>query len=409
MLINVKEHGAYGNGITDDYAAIQSIITSCTADDTIYAPSGKYKLSEPLVTDKPIHLKGDGHSSLLLADGEFASLEIDSTINHVKGGSINDLRFASPTNAEGSAGVFVKGSANTFVPVWDFSNLRFSGLHAGFKVDKPHGVSGLYNVSLFSVNTINNIIVDEYGLNRSQYGILANGANTLTVQSGIIRAEVSGIEIGDGNTGMGDILISGIHFNFGQQSIYLNGSTASADYKNKFSINNCQFDGNNAKCIKARNLIDLRLSANNYADGIFNDIQNCEYSQIDFNTFESRYGIAKKGIPAAQTANVFKVKRTESTGYSTCYIEVSISALLAGRGMVSKTEAYSIMWNAGTPTISPAHYSHNFSVSGTSLTLNKSIVSNECVFSVSHNSSLPNTEINCSVRILGEAVIVVPL
>jgi hypothetical protein len=47
-LLNVKDYGAKGDGVSDDYAAIQAAIAACgTAGGTIYFPAGTYYLNKP--------------------------------------------------------------------------------------------------------------------------------------------------------------------------------------------------------------------------------------------------------------------------------------------------------------------------------------------------------------------------
>src|SRR5690606_16267321 len=50
-VINVKAHGAKGDGVTDDWQAIQSAITLAeNARKSVYFPSGKYFVSKTLRT-----------------------------------------------------------------------------------------------------------------------------------------------------------------------------------------------------------------------------------------------------------------------------------------------------------------------------------------------------------------------
>jgi hypothetical protein len=61
-IINVKTYGAKGDGSTDDTAAIQAAFDAIpTAGATVYFPPGTYNVTAQLtLTDKPIHLFGDG-------------------------------------------------------------------------------------------------------------------------------------------------------------------------------------------------------------------------------------------------------------------------------------------------------------------------------------------------------------
>ena len=70
--INVREHGARGDGITDDTASVQAAIDACPSGGTVYFPSGTYLLKSAgtntpcttASTDK-VTLRGSGPSSIL--------------------------------------------------------------------------------------------------------------------------------------------------------------------------------------------------------------------------------------------------------------------------------------------------------------------------------------------------------
>lgn len=66
-VVNVKDFGAVGDGVTDDTAAIQAAITATTTGKSIYFPSGTYSFSSQLVfnTNK-IGIQGDGSSTTFL-------------------------------------------------------------------------------------------------------------------------------------------------------------------------------------------------------------------------------------------------------------------------------------------------------------------------------------------------------
>jgi hypothetical protein len=63
-VLNVKDFGAQGDGVTDDTAAIQSAIDQAGADP-VYLPSGTYVVSGPLSLRSSLTLHGDGASSII--------------------------------------------------------------------------------------------------------------------------------------------------------------------------------------------------------------------------------------------------------------------------------------------------------------------------------------------------------
>lgn len=174
----------------------QKAVTECGTTVTLVIPDGHARLNSSLVTDVGSHIIGASSAAVLVAHGAHPCITIDSTSVDVMGGSIGHLRLASTVNTIGSSGIKVIGDPVKFVSMWEFDSLRCSGVYAGIEVDKGHGPSGGFYVSFFSVNQINSLRVDEWGANESQYGLLMDGANTLTVGgSSVIRARICPIYI----------------------------------------------------------------------------------------------------------------------------------------------------------------------------------------------------------------------
>lgn len=78
--VNVKDFGAVGDGVTDDYAAIQAAIdyaeslvssadfgVTVSGGSTVYIPRGKYKITQPLTVDASgVNLLGEGMYATIL-------------------------------------------------------------------------------------------------------------------------------------------------------------------------------------------------------------------------------------------------------------------------------------------------------------------------------------------------------
>lgn len=80
-VADVREHGATGDGTTDDHAAIAGAIAAVDAagGGTVFLPAGVYAVSAPLGNDDPgysrVCLLGDGErASTILATGNFATV-----------------------------------------------------------------------------------------------------------------------------------------------------------------------------------------------------------------------------------------------------------------------------------------------------------------------------------------------
>ena len=61
--INVKDYGAIGNGVTDDTAAIQQVLSSLIKGGRVYVPMGRYKMSLPLSFQPNTTMYGDGQNN----------------------------------------------------------------------------------------------------------------------------------------------------------------------------------------------------------------------------------------------------------------------------------------------------------------------------------------------------------
>ncbi|MFC3770440.1 glycosyl hydrolase family 28-related protein [Paenibacillus sp. GCM10012303] len=68
-VINVKDHGALGDGTTDDTASIQAAINmaSTRGGGTVCVPGGTYMISSPLVMASRVMLHGEGEASVIKA------------------------------------------------------------------------------------------------------------------------------------------------------------------------------------------------------------------------------------------------------------------------------------------------------------------------------------------------------
>ena len=73
---NVKAYGAKGDGVTDDYAAIQTVINLArTNHGTVFFPAGRYEIKTALdcTNLKYVTLRGEGTGSCTLAGGSWLS------------------------------------------------------------------------------------------------------------------------------------------------------------------------------------------------------------------------------------------------------------------------------------------------------------------------------------------------
>jgi hypothetical protein len=68
-VINVKDFGATGDGITDDTSAIKAAVSKAfSSGKRVYLPSGKYRTTETVPVPENVSLVGDGSTSVIIHD-----------------------------------------------------------------------------------------------------------------------------------------------------------------------------------------------------------------------------------------------------------------------------------------------------------------------------------------------------
>lgn len=192
---NVKRYGATGNGVTDDWAAIQQAIDGCSTG-IIFLPSGIYKISQPLlirlISFTNIILWGESRTSTYIMP-----LTVD--ISHSPQ-NINTMVFNQADNGKLS-----------------FFNLRFSTdvAYTGIAIycKEGGGADGSGN-AIFS-GSIDNCWFDH---NSTSTGVLRGGLNNYRVSNNTFEF-MKGCFYRDGG-GMGDVLFTNNAINNAYDAFY---------------------------------------------------------------------------------------------------------------------------------------------------------------------------------------------
>jgi glucan 1,3-beta-glucosidase len=75
QVVNVKEHSVAGDGIRDDTAAIQAVITSAAANNQlVFFPYGNYIITDTIKVPKGSRLVGEAWSQLMASGSKFADI-----------------------------------------------------------------------------------------------------------------------------------------------------------------------------------------------------------------------------------------------------------------------------------------------------------------------------------------------
>lgn len=105
ILVNVKDHGAMGNGKTDDTKAIRDAIDAAPAGSTVYLPVGTYIVTLTRTTWLPlksnVSIAGEGPSSVIRVkahNGDWQNMFApDDVATFIQGVSVHDLRLDANT------------------------------------------------------------------------------------------------------------------------------------------------------------------------------------------------------------------------------------------------------------------------------------------------------------------------
>jgi hypothetical protein len=98
LLTNVKDNGVFGNGSTDDLAAIQAVVNSVSAagGGIVYFPPATYLVSAPIVPASNVTLLGAGPASVLKTSAN--GIIIASAAAAFNDFTIDNLTLVGPVN-----------------------------------------------------------------------------------------------------------------------------------------------------------------------------------------------------------------------------------------------------------------------------------------------------------------------
>ena len=68
VIINVKDFGAYGDGLHDEYNAIVNAVNSSSSFRVIYFPAGNYLIKSPIIPPDNVVFRGEGMATNLIFD-----------------------------------------------------------------------------------------------------------------------------------------------------------------------------------------------------------------------------------------------------------------------------------------------------------------------------------------------------
>lgn len=261
--INVKDYGALGNGVTDDYASIQAALTFATTyGGTVFFPAGTYVCNTPLVVDTGTswshhgpraNLKGAGSANTRLlctaASVQFLTIGGFGAQYYI---NIEGLYFQGPGYVDETGHPAVDGyGTGTAIRVQASSWSRFSdvvvrGWGTAYNITDTFSMlfDGCYvqsNLQGLTLGTTiyahpNAITFVSCGISDNKnYGVYADLATTLNMTGGSVENNgiggsgvfVGGVFVSGGTDGAAQVNMSGVYFegNAGTADVYINNAT----------------------------------------------------------------------------------------------------------------------------------------------------------------------------------------
>jgi hypothetical protein len=123
---NVKTHGAKGDGVTDDTAAIQAAVNALTAGDTLYFPSGIYLCDKILISGKTDVFIDGGKATLYRSVAAFAAADQNIDVVNCSGCTISGFIYDAENSLIGHnrGGVTFDGCDTCTVEKAHFKDVR---------------------------------------------------------------------------------------------------------------------------------------------------------------------------------------------------------------------------------------------------------------------------------------------
>jgi parallel beta-helix repeat protein len=172
--VNVLDYGAVGNGVTDDFAAIQQAITN-NRGKRIYFPKGNYAISAPLVINSVV--SGTVPSTVIYGDGyPLGAGQQGTTITYTGStGSVFNLVNTGDQNPDITiSGMMLYNS----VP----SSTNVHGIYvntlANTKIEQVH-ISGFTGAGIYLKNAYGGRISGCLIYGNKLYGIALDGSNAI--------------------------------------------------------------------------------------------------------------------------------------------------------------------------------------------------------------------------------------
>src|SRR6185503_6137640 len=179
-IVNVKDYGVKGDGISNDDALIQAVINKFPAGTTFYFPSGTYKLAAKIQLTKQVQITGQ--FPLFKPTTNTQVFEVTSTGSYTKFSFLKFQGEGKDTASRASQyGIYINGAGYTETFGCQFTG--FPGAGFGYTNTQTNGtLGGTITACTFNANK-----VGIESLSRGEYFCIT-GCNASSNDVGIRQA-----------------------------------------------------------------------------------------------------------------------------------------------------------------------------------------------------------------------------
>lgn len=184
--VNIKQFGAYGDGINEDSLYFQNCIDYLTNiirasdianENIINIPSGKYKISNKISLSPYIKLRTKGFVALLSYVTNGSTLHICP--------SANDLNQSIGDRQDWFRGPIINGDGGLIIKYMGDNNSNAIGIEIGVNQDIPNGVVSRFSMQEFRLQGFNiGMLFNRYHVYLSELRRISFENNTIGVQYG---------------------------------------------------------------------------------------------------------------------------------------------------------------------------------------------------------------------------------
>lgn len=185
-VVNVKDFGAVGDGVTDDTNAVQLAVKYCVTNKKPMELTGIHRITNTIDVDGTIYITGNGYYSGFFVDGTIsgdAAFRIKGDDSHLK-----DFRLYGKS----PSGFKLQGINNRKVSRTLFENLDFEGLTTTDYIDQCIWLwtSSHTTIQNCSFNTTGYGIISQYGYYAND--VLINGCSFDNMLTDAVEANSGG-------------------------------------------------------------------------------------------------------------------------------------------------------------------------------------------------------------------------